>query len=536
MKKLNSILALVLAFSLLFALSACTPKDGGEPAGTDKLDILSVCVGPNPDTIDPALNSSVDGATMIIHAFEGLYTLDKDGVPIPGQAESVEVSDDGTVYTFHLREGLKWSEGTKLTAEDFVYSWNRAIAPETAADYEYMYDVIKGYEDGELDAVAVDERTLQVTLNAATPYFLELTAFPTFSPVLKATVEANGEAWATKADTYIGNGPYRMTEWIPSSYIMYEKNPNYWDVDSLGTEKIKFVLMEDDNAQHAAYAAGELQFIDGVPNDEIDTLKAQPDFYIEGQLGTYYISFNIKDPALANPKLREALTLAINRPFICAEIGKGGQVPAAAFVSLGLSDATAGSSFRTASNNYFDPNDHAGNLAKAKAIIQEEYTDKGLAVPSFEYLYNTNTGHQAIAEALQNDWKEIGVNITIQSQEWGTFLQTRKNHEFQIARNGWLNDYNDPIGMLDMFITGGGNNDGDWSNAEFDQLIKDIKGSSDAAVRFAKMHEAEDLLMGDWALSPIYYYVDFFMMSEKLEGAWSSPLGYKYFMYATAMK
>ena len=534
MKKLSSILALVLALSLL-ALSACTtPPDN--PAGADKLDVLPVNVGPNPDTIDPALNSSVDGATMIIHAFEGLYTLDKDGVPIPGQAAGVEVSDDGTVYTFRLKDGLKWSDGSALTADDFVYSWNRAIDPDTAADYEYIFDVIKGYEDGALDVVATDAQTLQVTLNAATPYFLELTAFPTFSPVQKATIEANGEAWATKAETYIGNGPYRMTEWVASSYILYEKNPNYWNYENLGTEQIKFVLMEDDNARLSAYTAGELLFIDEVPNDEIDTLKARPNFYIEGQLGTYYISFNIKDPALSNPKLREALTLAVNRPFICAEIGKGGQVPAAAFVSLGLSDATAGSSFRTAANNYFDPNDHAGNLAKAKAIIQEEYTDKGLPIPSFEYLYNTNTGHQAIAEALQNDWKEIGVNITIQSQEWGTFLQTRKNHEFQIARNGWLNDYNDPIGMLDMFVTGGGNNDGDWSNAEFDQLIKDIKGSSDAAVRFEKMHEAEDLLMGDWALSPIYYYVDFFMMSEKLEGAWSSPLGYKYFMYATAAK
>ena len=532
MKKLGSILALILALSLLM-LSACTtPADDG----ADKLDVLSVCVGPNPDTIDPALNSSVDGATMIIHAFEGLYTLDKDGVPVPGQAASVDISEDGTVYTFHLKDGLKWSEGTKLTAEDFVYSWNRAIAPETAADYEYMFDVIKGYDDGALDVVAVDEQTLQVTLNVATPYFLELTAFPTFSPVLRPIVEANGEAWATKADTYIGNGPYRMTEWVASSYIMYEKNPNYWDVANLGTEKIKFVLMEDDNAQLAAYTSGELQFIDTVPNDEIDTLKARPDFYIEGQLGTYYISFNVNDPALANPKFRQALTLAINRPFICAEIGKAGQQPAAAFVSTGLSDAAPGSSFRVPANNYFDPGDHAGNVAKAKAIIKEEYTDKGIAIPTFEYLYNTDTGHQAIAEALQNDWKEIGVNITIQSQEWGTFLQTRKNHEFQIARNGWLNDYNDPIGMLDMFVTGGGNNDGDWKNAQFDQLIQEIKGSSDPAVRFAKMHEAEDLLMGDWALSPIYYYVDIYMMNEKLEGAWSSPLGYKYFMYATAAK
>ena len=276
MKKRSSILALVLAVALL-ALSACTKTPNG---GAGKLEVLSVNVGPNPDTIDPALNSSVDGATMIIHAFEGLYTLDKDGVPIPGQAAGVDVSQDGTVYTFRLKDNLKWSDGSALTAGDFVYSWNRAIAPETAADYEYMFDVIKGYEDGALDAEAVDAQTLRVTLNAATPYFLELTAFPTFSPVQKATIEANGEAWATKAETYIGNGPYRMTEWVASSYILYEKNPNYWDFENLGTEKIKFVLMEDDNARLSAYTAGELLFIDEVPNDEIDTLKVRPDFFI----------------------------------------------------------------------------------------------------------------------------------------------------------------------------------------------------------------------------------------------------------------
>lgn len=203
----------------MLILPACGSK-------TDK-DTLAVNVGPNPDTIDPALNSAVDGAVMIIHAFEGLMTLDEEGVPVPGQAERYEVSDDGKVYTFYLRDGLKWSDGEPLTAHDFVYSWNRAVSPETAADYEYMFDVIDGYEEKNLNVVAKDDKTLVVTLKNAVPYFLELTAFPTFSPVRKDIVEEHGDAWATKVDTYIGNGPYKLVEWVPSSHITMAQNENY---------------------------------------------------------------------------------------------------------------------------------------------------------------------------------------------------------------------------------------------------------------------------------------------------------------------
>ena len=526
MKKFQKVIAMLLL--LMFVFTACGTTGGNAGTATKE---LAVCVGPNPDTIDPALNSSVDGATLIIHAFEGLYTLDDKSVPVPGQAESVDISDDGTIYTFNLRKDLKWSDGEPLTANDFVYSWNRAISPDTAADYEYMFDVIKGYEDKMLDVVAKDDNTLVVTLNNAVPYFLELTAFPAYSPVRQDKIEASADAWATAPESYIGNGPYKLTEWVTGSHMLYTKNENYWNFDSLGAETIKFVLMDDDNAQLQAYNAGELQFIDTVPNDEIETLKAQSDFFVEGQMGTYYVSFNTQKAPFDNPKFREALSLAINRDYICVNIGKAGQIPAGAFVPVGLSDIEPGSSFREVGGDYYDPADYEGNLAKAKAIIAELYPDGN--IPSVEYVYNTGTGHQLIGEALQKDWKEIGVNVELANQEWATFLNTRKNGEYQIARNGWLNDYNDPIGMLDMFVTDGGNNDGKWSNAEYDTLIKEIKTSSDPKERITKMHEAEDILMNDWAMAPIYYYVDVFMLKPEVKGFWSSPLGFKYFMNAT---
>ena len=499
------------------------------------LKTLAVNVGSDPDTIDPALNSSVDGATMIIHGFEGLMTLDANGTPIYGAAQSHTVSEDGKVYTFTLRDGLKWSDGTALVAGDFVYSWNRAVSPDTAADYEYMFDVIKGYEEKALDVVATDDKTLVVTLNVAVPYFLELCAFPTFSPVRKDLVDTYGDTWATKPETYIGNGPYKAVEWVPGSHILYVKNENYWNVEALGPEAIKFVLMDDDNAILNAFVSGELLFADTLPNDEIDAWKAKEntELNIRGQIGTYYVSFNVEKAPLDNPLVRQALILAVDRPFIAENIGKAGQIPAGAYVPVGLTDADPTKQFRDEGGNFYDPFAVEENIAKAKELLVEAGYPNGEGLPTFEYLYNTSSGHQAIGEALQSMWKEIGVNVTLANQDWGTFLNTRKNGEYQIARNGWLGDYNDPISFLDMWITGGGNNDAQWSNAEYDALIATVKGSADPAVRYPAMHQAEKVIFDEWMLCPIYYYVDLFLLSHKVQGFWSSPLGYKYFMFTT---
>jgi oligopeptide transport system substrate-binding protein len=525
-RKAALLMSLVLAFSMLF--TGC----GG---GSGKVNVLAVNVGPDPDTIDPALNSAVDGATMIIHAFEGLMTLDKNGVPVAGQAESYEVSDDGTTYTFHLRDGLKWSDGQPVKASDFVYAWNRAISPDTAADYEYMFEVIDGYDEGKLNVTAPDDKTLVVKLKTAVPYFLELLAFPTYSPVRQDIIEANGEAWAVDPKTYIGNGPYKMTEWVPGSHILFEKNKNYWNYKNLGPEKIKFVLMEDDNAILNAFQKEEILFADSLPNDEINAWREKPEFHLEGQLGTYYISFNTQKPPLDNPKVRKALTLAIDRDFICVNIGQAGQEPAGAFVPTGLSDADPTKEFRDVGGDYYDPSKEAykSNLEEAKKLLAEAGYPDGKGLPTIEYLYNEGTGHQQIGEALQDMWKKIGVNVSLVSQEWNTFLNTRKNGDYYIARNGWLADYNDPISFLDMWITGGGNNDAQWSNAQYDELIKKIKTSTDTAERYKMMHEAEDIIFDESMLCPIYYYVDIYLLNQKVQGFYSSPLGYKYFMYTT---
>jgi len=515
---------LVFVMSLALVLTGCT-------TAAEK-DMLSVNVGPNPATIDPALNSTVDGATLIVHTFEGLYTLDRNGTPIPGQAKSVDISDDGLTYTFHLRDNLKWSDGKDLTAADFVYSWNRAVSPETAADYSYMFETIVGYEEGNLAVEATDDKTLVVTLKSKTPYFLELTAFPAFSPVRRDIVEANGESWATQAKTYIGNGPYKMKEWVPNSHITLTKNENYWNYKELGVKNIRFVLMEDDNAILNAFQKGEILFASKIPNDEINAWRNKPEFNLAGQLGTYYISYNVQKAPLDNPLVRKALTLAVDRVFITEQIGKAGQQPAGAFVPTGLTDADPTKEFREVGGDYYDPYDYEGNLELAKAALAEAGYPDGEGFPVIEYMYNEGTGHQQIGEALQDMWGKLGIQVDLVSQEWNTFTETRKSGNYFIARNGWLADYNDPISFLDMWTTGNGNNDAMWSNAEFDSLIEQIKRSDDPAERMELMHRAEDIIFDEWMLCPIYYYVDMYLQSQKLENVWSSPLGYKYFMYA----
>lgn len=538
MKKTALLLALFMIF--MSSVGGCTfPVAPAPGTGSETADEIVVHVGSEPDIIDPALNSAADCATLIIHAFEGLMTLDKYGTSVCAQAESYDVSEDGLTYTFTLRDGLKWSDGVPLKASDFVYSWNRAIHPDTAADYAYLFECIDGYESGKLKIEAPDDRTFVVRLIASIPYFLELCAFPVFFPVRQDIVEAGHDTWTLSPETYIGNGPYKLQEWVHDSHITYKKNANYWNYSSItGPETLKFLLMDDDGAILAAFQNGDIVFADSMPNDEIDALKQTPEFYQEGQLGTYYISFNVTKPPLDNPKVRKALILAVDRDYICVNIGKAGQVPAGAYVPIGLTDADPSSEFRDVGGNYYDPSKEAyeANLEEARKLLAEAGYPNGEGIPVMEYLYNESSGHQLIGEALQDMWKKIGINITLTSQEWNTFLNTRKNGEYHIARNGWLGDYNDPISFLDMWLTDSGNNDAQWSNKEYDTLIAQVKKSEDRAERMKLMHQAEDIIFDEWVLCPIYYYVDLYLKSEKLEGFYSSPLGYKYFMYARLKK
>ncbi|MBT9770533.1 peptide ABC transporter substrate-binding protein [Coprococcus catus] len=518
-----------------------TTAESTEAGSTTGEKILKVQVGPDPETVDPALNSAVDGGNMILHAFEGLLTLDENGQLKEGQAESWETSEDGLTWTFHLRDGLKWSDGTDLTAKDFVYSWQRVCDPNVAAPYaETVLGMVKGYDEAvagditKLDVQAPDEKTVVVNLAHPCSYFGELAAFATLNPVQQATVEANGDAWATSADTYISNGPFMMTEWVPGSHITFSKNPNYWNAEAIKLDKLEFELIEDSNAAYSAYTSGEVDMIKDVPTEEIPSLQGNDDFHVEPIIGTYYVSLNLQKEYFQDARVRKALSLAIDRNYVANTLMQGTYSPASSIVGPGWLD-TDGSSFAENANGgtpYIDNDNFDANLEEAKKLLEEAGYPNGEGFPQIEYTTNDAGYHKVVAEYLQQAWAAIGIDLKVNIVEWASFTPMRRNGEFDVARNGWVGDYTDPSNILELFCTTNGNNDGKYTNADFDAAIEDSRVTTDAATRSADLHKAEDALMNDAGCIPIAYYNDFWLQSSKITGSWHSANGFWYFMYA----
>ena len=578
------------AFMLVLAMVlSCSAISLAEESATS----IAVCIASEPDTIDPALNSAVDGATLTAHLFSGLskWAQDENGnlVIVADAAEELTegvANEDGTVtYTYTLRDGMTWSDGQAVTAGDFEFAWKRAASTELAADYGYMFEVVKGYPD-ELAVTATDDKTLEVTLNNAVAYWNELMAFPAYYPV-REDVVAN-EAWATDPSTYVCNGPYTITGWEHNSKITLTKNPNYIDADSITMDTIEFYLSDDANNMLSNFENRTWQLIDDVPTAEIKRLESEypTEYFVAGQIGTYYVCWNINQNLLpadseltgaeaeaANVEIRKAMSLLLDRNYIVEEIGQAGQVPASGFVPMGMTDADGSEFYMNAGDSedyvgYYDVSADAyiDNWDEAIEILKKYYdydeaTYTFTNAPTMEYLYNTSEGHKAIGEYLQGVWASVGITVNLVNQEWNTFLNTRKNGEYTIARNGWLADYNDPISFLDMWITVSGNNDvqfgkdahadiamynldltdlgydvkvenGTWAET-YDVLIGLVKTCTDTETRYALMHRAEDLLMSTGCIVPLYFYTDIYMLDENVEGFFANPLGYKYFMYCT---
>jgi len=587
--------ALLLALAMMVSLAACGGETTPTPApAEDGPSSLAVCVGSEPDSIDPALNSAVDGATMLVHLFSGLskWSQNEDGTlsivaDCAQELPAGVVNEDGTVtYTYTLKDGLKWSDGQALTAGDFAFAWKRAASTELVADYGYMFEVIKGYPD-DLAVTAKDEKTLEVVLNNEIRYWDELLAFPTYFPV-REDVVAN-ESWATDPSTYICNGPYSITAWEHSSVITLEKNPNYHDADSVTLDKLECYLSDDDNNMLTNFENGAWQLIDEVPTNEMASLKEEyPDeYFVVGQIGTYYVSWNINTNLLpagstltgveaeaAEAEIRNALGLLLDRNYIVEEIAQGGQEPASSFISKGFFDADGISDFSENAghseeyNGYYDVSVEAyeSNYASAIETLKKYYTfDEATQTftdfPVLTYIYNTNEGHKAIAEYFQAAWSAVGITTSLENQEWNTFLNTRKSGNYSVARNGWVADYTDPTCYVDMWLTESGNNDvqygkgkhaglamydldltglgydvkvedGTWAET-YDVLVSMIKSETDNEKRMEMMHMAEDILMSTGCITPVYFYTDIYMLDNSVKGFYSSPLGFKYFMYCT---
>ena len=600
---MKRVLAIVLVAAMLLSFAAC----GNKKESSEKSSI-SVCLASEPDTIDPALNSAVDGATLLAHLFSGLakWQQDKDGkLEIVADAakeltEGVKNSDGTVTYTYTLKDGLKWSDGKDVTANDYVFAWQRAASLDLAADYGYMFDVVKGYDeivevddndkpvnpDAKLAVKALDDKTIEVTLKNEVPYWNELLAFPTYFPVREDVVK--NESWATDPASYVSNGMYKLTGWDHNSVITLEKNADHTDAAEVTMDTIKFYLSDDANNMLSNYKNGEWSLIDSVPTNEIATLKKDyPDeFFNVGQIGTYYVCWNINEQILpadskltgveaekAKAEIRNAVSLLLDRNYIVDQIAQGGQIPASSFVAMGLTDADGSQFYKNTGvskdyDGYFDTSAEAlkANFNTAIETLKKYYnydeaSGKFTNFPKMTYLYNTDEGHKAIGEYIQSTLANVGIELSMENQEWATFLNTRKDGDYSIARNGWLADYNDPISFLDMWTTASGNNDvqfgkgahkdikgysidltkfgykdkvenGTWAET-YDVLIARIKTCTDKNNRYAMMHMAEDMLMATGCITPIYFYTDQYMLAKNVKGFFSNPLGYKYFMYCT---
>ena len=562
--KMRNIAAAAMAGALAVSLAACgsSASTGAASATGEAADAaeagsngFTVQLGPNPETLDPALNAAVDGGNTLITIEEPLLIIDENNEVQPGQAESYEVSDDGLTWTFHMRDGLKWSDGSDLTAADFEYSFKRLASPDTAAPYaETVVGMIDGYQDAignpdedgntttdpDWDALNVhaseDGKTLTVQLSYPCSYFDKLASFVATSPVQQATVEANGDAWCTEPDTYVCNGPYMITEWTPSERIVLSKNPYYvggWDSSKIVSDTITLLLLEDSSASYAAYNSGEAQLVKDVPTDEIPSLTRAEDggdFYLDEIMGTYYISLNDQEEPFTDVRVRKALSLAIDRDYVANTIMQGIYTPATALVGPGIVDENGYFMDNANGGEPYISDDYEANLEEAKSLLAEAGYPDGEGFPTITYSANDSGYHIPVAEYLQQAWGELGITMNIDKVEWSSFIPMRRAGDYDISRNGWSMDYNDPSNMLELFTTNNGNNDGKYANPEFDQVIEDSR-VADKTTHFEKLHEAEDILMNDAACIPVAYYNDFWLQSPSLKGTWHSPYGYWYLQY-----
>ena len=494
-----------------------------------------------PGTLDPATAQGTHESWVLHNTFEGLMKFDTEGKVVPGQAKSYELSEDNLTYTFKLRDDIFWSNGDPVTAYDFEYTYKRALDPELAADYAFQLYYIKGGEaynsgEGSVDDVAVkalDDKTLEVTLEAPTGYFLELTAFYTYYPVNKAVVEKYPE-WANDPKTHISNGPFKLIEWEHNASIVLAKNEQYYNKDAIKLDGIKFDIIEDENTAWQKYEGGEYDILATLPQAVTAQLQAEknPELEIGSQVGTYYYNLNGDISPFSNVKVRKALSMSLDRKTIVEKITQGGQFAAEGVVPFGLLDET-GKEYRDQVGNLIEY-----NVAEAKKLFAEGLKEEGMTVEQFNnsgfvLLYNTSEAHKKIAQAAQEMWRSnLGININLENVEFQVKLDREKAGDYQISRGGWIGDYMDPMTVLDLWLSDSSFNDANYNNPEYDRLIKETKSTADQNVRFNNMRAAEKMFMEDMPVVSVYFYTQPYAVKPNVEGIYKMPLNYPTLTYA----
>lgn len=511
-----------------------------DPAVLADEQILHRSNGSEPQTLDPHTGEGVPSSHVLRELVEGLVTKAPDGAIVPGQAESWTISEDGRVYTFTLREGLQWSNGDPLTAEDWVYSYRRALDPATGSKYGFLLypianarQIVAGDVEVEtLGVQALDPRTVEITLASSTPYFLQLLTHSMAMPVHRATIEAHGDNWA-RPETFVGNGPFTLSEWRVQQHIKVDKNPLYRDAENVILDTIYFYPIEDQSSDLARFRAGEVDWTYELPNNQYRWIKENmaDQLVVSPYLGIYYYGFNLtKPPFKDNPALRKALSLAIDRETITDKIAQFGEQPAYAFVPPGVAG------YETYQHPWA-----AMTREERLALARQLYEEAGYSAENplkTEIRYNTSENHKRIAVAVQAMWKDnLGADVAIVNEEWKVFLQTRKTKDVtQVYRAGWIGDYDDANSFLELNRSTSGLNDSAYMSPEYDALLDRAAQELDPETRRQIMLEAEMLLLEDMPVAPIYSYVTKRLVAPYVGGWENNIQDYHYGRYMYILK
>ena len=502
----------------------------------DREQILYKGNGTEPAELDPQIVTGVTEHHIIMALLEGLVAEDPHDLhPVPGVAEHWDVSPDGRVYTFYLRKNAKWSNGDPVTARDFWESYKRILTPSLASEYAYMHFVVTNAEAfntgkitdfNDVGYKVLDDHTFQITLANTTPYFLSLMNHSSWYPVHLPTIRKYGKSYErgnkwTRPAHYVGNGPFVLSEWKVNNVIAVSKSPTYWDRDTVRLNGIRFYPIDSADTEERAFRSGQLHITETIPLSKIEVYKTQnPELLkIDPYLGTYFYRCNVTKPPLNDKRVRQALAMSIDREAIVERITRGGQLPAYHFTPPG----TAGYLSRAKTTN---------DLAAARKLLAAAGYPDGKGFPKMELLYNTSEAHRAIAEAVQQMWKQnLGIEVQLVNEEWKVYLDSQHTLNYQICRAAWIADYVDPNSFLDMWLTGGGNNDTGWSNAEYDKLIAAASREADPERRMEIFQQAETILMEELPVIPIYFYTRVDLRRPEVKGWYPTILDnhpYKY--------
>ena len=531
---MKKILLLVMMSMLILA---CGGSNKGGTAGGSKKggSTFTLNLGTEPASIDPQISTDIAGGSVNDLISEGLLKTDKDGKVVAGLAEKWESTPDGLVWTFHLRNGIKWSNGDPITAKDFKDAWVRALSPETASEYSYMLYPIKNGEAfntqkakaEDLGIKVIDDKTLEVTLEAPTPYFDDLVTFKTYMPLNEKFFTEAGEAYFTEADKTLSSGPYVLKSWTHDSEMKFERNPNYYDQASIKTDNIVFKLISDNAASFNAFKNDEVD-VTVVTVAQAKEFEKDPRLVSSNDGSVWYLLMNTKIKELGNAKIRKAILMAVNRDELTQTVLNGSGQAAKTFVPSGIGMKGLAKADFTEEVTTVIPQ---FNVEEAKKLLAEGLKEVGVdKMPQLEMIFNDSGNNKLIAEYVQESLnKNLGIDLQLSAMTFQERIARMKQKDFDFVLAGWSGDFHDPITYLDLFVTNGGNNHGSYSNARYDELVRTIKSTADPSVRYPAMVELEKIISEDIPIGVLFHRERKYLVNPRVQGLGFRAIGGEYY-------